>query len=177
MTFHGRQRGLAGRFRPTVVCMPGYICDSMCGRCGSIHAFSSVTRFVGLPSVLAVDFGACLPSLGKRRALRCEPVHAPLQISVSLGRDGLRAGYELASFVELKDSHRIAYVRARPCRYDPRSASVVITFWDYAIETDSRQNPPASRSPGGCETSRSPPSKHESASPPGGAVAILGVPA
>jgi hypothetical protein len=86
----------------------------MCGRCGSIHAFSNVTRFVGLPSVLAVDFGACLPSLGKPRAPRCEPVHAPLQISVPLGRDGLRAAHELASFVDLKASHCIAYVRIGP---------------------------------------------------------------
>ena len=79
--------------------MPGCICDSVCGRCGSIHAFSNVTRFVGLPPLLAVDLGTCLPSLAKRRAPRLEPVHAPLHISVPLGRDDLRAGYELASFV------------------------------------------------------------------------------
>ena len=88
--------------------------ESVCGRCGSIHAFSNETRFVGLPPVLAVDFGACLPMLGKRRTVRFDPVHAPLRISVPLGADGLRADYELASFVELKDSQCIAYVRIGP---------------------------------------------------------------
>jgi hypothetical protein len=93
---------------PTVA---GSTCDSLCQCCGSIHAFSTVTRFAGLPPVLAVDFGACSTSLGKPRARRFEPVHAPLQISVPLGRDGRRADYELASFAELKDSHCVAYVR------------------------------------------------------------------
>ena len=42
---------------------------------------------------------------------RLEPVRAPLRLSVPLGTDGVRADYELASFVELKDHHCIAYVR------------------------------------------------------------------
>jgi hypothetical protein len=36
------------------------------------------------------------------------------------------------------------------CRYDRRSGIVVSTFSDYATETDSRRNPPASPSLGGC---------------------------
>jgi hypothetical protein len=128
--FHGTSQGTEGYAQPcnvhrvraidgtllleTPTVAGRSICDSVCGRCGAIHAFSTVTRFVGLPPVLAVDFGARLPSLGKLWTPPFEQVHAPLQVPVPHGGDGLRVDHELAGFVELDDSHCTAYVRIGP---------------------------------------------------------------
>jgi hypothetical protein len=87
---------------------------AFCAKCGLVHGFGTVTSFIGLPPVLAVDFGAALIDAPPGAFPRLQPVRAPMALDIPIGPDDERAHYELFGFVELRDSHCIAYVRMGP---------------------------------------------------------------
>ena len=87
----------------------------MCSVCRREHEFACVGEIDGLGEYFAIDYNCCVRVPGPGPA-KFVPVHVPLDIDVPL-TEGRRVRYTMFGFVQLKESHAVAYLRISPTHF------------------------------------------------------------